>query len=140
MSVRQPALRHRGLALQLQAYPTWWTGSCHLLDLSCTTELVALAGAKAASMSAIRRSNSDASRHWRIAARIVASPQAWGRVMVPIHGLPRHPNRSTSGLACASGGGAVSTEDVNYRNLSEGQGSPIRDVFKRHVPIAALVT
>jgi hypothetical protein len=34
-----------------------WKGSCHLLDLSCTTELVALAGAK---ISAIRRSRSDA--------------------------------------------------------------------------------
>jgi hypothetical protein len=71
--IHQADRRHRGLALRLRAYPSVSKGSCHLLDLSCTTELVALAGAKAASIAAIRRSSSDASRHWRIAARIVAS-------------------------------------------------------------------
>src|SRR6478672_5019388 len=46
----------RGLALQSQFYPSGWNASFHLLDLNCTTELRgALAGARAASISAIRR-------------------------------------------------------------------------------------
>ena len=91
-------------------------GSCHLLDLSCTTELVALAGAKAASISAIRRSSSDASRHWRMAARswradlhqrrprrhvepvcTAARVPRWaGGPMGPVQGYPRPPPRFNS--------------------------------------------
>jgi hypothetical protein len=47
--------------------------SCHLLALNGTIEGVEPVGASPASISPIRRSSSLASRHWRIAARIVAS-------------------------------------------------------------------
>jgi hypothetical protein len=36
-----------------RAYPSGSKGSCHLLDLSCTTELAALAGANAASTTGV---------------------------------------------------------------------------------------